>query len=296
MRTHQLAPSVRPSVEVLEDRRVPAVIASKHGRELTIKGDQAANTISIVAQANGDLVVTAGTLTRTFRKIQEINVNLKGGADTLTVNLAAAAPIGRTYDLDVKGGAGDDSVMVMLGAFGGSKSREIDVNLGGGSNDLTILADGILADAELDIEVFGKNGGFDDVLMDLGDLNTEASLEVSGDLGHGDNRFDVIVGAILADAEFSYDYEGGNALDNVIAEMGDVSADASVDIDIDTDDGDDLITVIIGAVDGDADIEINVDGGDGFDSGFGSAGPGAENIDLDVDDVEVIAPVPPPAP
>jgi hypothetical protein len=265
------------------------VIASKSGDELSIRGDGLANTVSIVAEADGDLVVTSGTLTRTFRRIEEIHVHLKGGADDLTVDLSAA--LGRTYDLDIKGGAGSDAIVVNLGFFAGDEDREIDVNLGGGTNELTILANAIISD-ELSIEVEGGENG-DDVLMDLGDLGPEASLEVSGELGNGDNRFDVIVGRVFNDAEYSYEYEGGWGIDNVIFEIGDIFEDAEVEINVETRRGNDLLTAIFGAVNSDADVEAEVDGGGGFDSLFATLGPGSENIDFDLDSIEFVGPVPP---
>src|SRR5687767_8021599 len=95
----QPRPSFFPILECLEGRWVPAVTARFDDGELFVTGDNAANTVSIVA-TNGRVTVTAGTLTRTFRGVEEIHVDLKGGADTLTVDLAGAR--GRGIDVDAE--------------------------------------------------------------------------------------------------------------------------------------------------------------------------------------------------
>ena len=101
-------PNFFPFVERLENRWCPAVSLKASGGELRITGDNLDNTVEIVAQPNGDLVVTTESGVGTFSKIKELEINLKGGNDTLTIDLSDKPRL--RGELEAKLGAGDDTV------------------------------------------------------------------------------------------------------------------------------------------------------------------------------------------
>src|SRR5262245_27454488 len=121
-------PTFHPLLERLENRWCPAVTLKQSGDELRIKGDSLDHTVEIVAQADGSLLVTTESGVATFRKVHDLEINLKGGNDTLTIDLTAAPRM--QGEIEANMALGDDTVTIDLGVTGGSDEVEIDVNLG----------------------------------------------------------------------------------------------------------------------------------------------------------------------
>src|SRR4051812_32517708 len=100
-----------PQLEVMENRLCPAVTAGLQNGLLTITGDNNANEVRITETNTGFRVTGAGP-TRTFQNVTGITVDLRGGNDTLFLNLSGASA--QNLNVQVLGGAGDDKVNVAL--------------------------------------------------------------------------------------------------------------------------------------------------------------------------------------
>ncbi|HJZ60411.1 MAG TPA: hypothetical protein VKE74_36040, partial [Gemmataceae bacterium] len=128
-----------PSLEVLDRRDVPAVIAVFSpfgGGNLSVFGDNLDNTIVISRDAAGKILVNGGTVpvlggTPTVANTSLIQVFGLGGNDSITLNEASGAlPAANLF-----GGAGNDTLTGGSGAdqlFGESGNDSL---LGKGGND-----------------------------------------------------------------------------------------------------------------------------------------------------------------
>src|SRR4051794_7838287 len=128
-----------PQVETLEGRCCPSVMTSLQGGVLTVTGDGAADAVQITAQDRG-FSVTAGNVTRSFQDVRKVVVDLKGGNDTVTLDLSGAGR--RAVDVDLTTGAGEDNVTVTLGSTARAPVN-LRVNLDGGDDRFTLSADGL---------------------------------------------------------------------------------------------------------------------------------------------------------
>src|SRR5262245_16438419 len=114
----------QPSLEVLDNRWVPASLVNFDDGSLMITGDDADNVITVTAAADGTISVTAdGVNSGPFANVEEISVRAAGGNDQVTVDLSALPTTPPTMDGDddddddsdgvfikMDGGAGDDAL------------------------------------------------------------------------------------------------------------------------------------------------------------------------------------------
>ncbi|MFM9964687.1 MAG: hypothetical protein ACKV2Q_26070 [Planctomycetaceae bacterium] len=160
-RQRRLPSTLSAEVQLLEQRTLPAgtVIALVAAGSITLTGDNNSNQLTINVTATGiTLTGTDGTLIRrgarsastvtiagsnTFR---DVNIDLNGGNDALTVNVGTALAAGNLTalrNLRINTGVGDDSVTVnnatsMSGSI--TVGGGLAVDLGAGNDRLTTTA------------------------------------------------------------------------------------------------------------------------------------------------------------
>jgi uncharacterized protein YkwD len=140
MRTRAKGPSrARLQILLLEDRTVPAVVASLINGQLTVCGDGAANAISL-SYLNGQYSVAGQNFAAA--SVQRIVIDAGDGNDTVTVAPSVTAPT------TIFGGNGNDTIYAGGGnteVYGGMGSDTIhagtgqDTIYGGGGGTDTIL-------------------------------------------------------------------------------------------------------------------------------------------------------------
>lgn len=146
-------PAVRPRVENLEDRSLPACSVVPSGAVLTITGDNGPNNVRIVDNATagpGNVTVICdgiATPLNTFT-ISQIIVNTGGGNDTVEFGLNAKLPAGLNRLLAVDLGDGHDN---LIASFAGGFSNVAGMTLtaqGGRGRDFFLV--NALNNVELD--------------------------------------------------------------------------------------------------------------------------------------------------
>jgi Ca2+-binding RTX toxin-like protein len=255
-----------PSLEVLDDRIVPAVTATftPGSGTLSVFGDNLDNNITISRNAAGNLLVNGGAVailggTPSVANTALIQVFGQGGNDTITLNEASGAlPRANLF-----GGAGND---VLTGGSGG------DMLFGQAGND-TLLGKGgfdflfggsendSLTGGDADDQVFGESGNDrmiwnpgDDTDLNEGGAGTD-TIEVNG--GSGAEVFTVTANGTrvrfdrLDPAPFSIDI---GTSENLVLNMNGGNDSSSA-------------TGNLAAL-----IKITVDGGTGDDTILGSNG------------------------
>lgn len=143
-------------LHLLEDRVTPAVTAVFNTNVLDVVGDGAANTIVVSADAAGNLQVTNdgapvsirtvfGSPTR--ENLLQVTVDGRGGNDTITLAkslniLDANGKLAAAPSAVLLGGAGNDTLMPLIGGFvGGVPGNPIVGNVvqkGGAGNDTLV--------------------------------------------------------------------------------------------------------------------------------------------------------------
>lgn len=168
-----LRTQLRSSLESLEDRRVPAVVASFNTDSLVVIGNNAANDIVVSADESGtvrvfnngqEVAINASFGSATRGSLKSIVVDAKGGDDTVTLDrslnsLDAQGNLAAAPNATLLGGNGNDTLTPLIGGFlGGVIGAPIVGNVvmdGGNGNDF--LDSGFGNDL-----MFGGNG--DDTL------------------------------------------------------------------------------------------------------------------------------------
>jgi hypothetical protein len=99
---------------------------------LTILGDNAANSVTVTAQANGDLLVSGlSSGNQTFSGVTTLNADLMAGNDTMTIDLSADTSL--VLALTINGGLGVGNDTLTFTANGTvDTSAAIDINFDGG--------------------------------------------------------------------------------------------------------------------------------------------------------------------
>ncbi len=178
---------VRLSLEMLEERDVPAVTAffSAGIGQLTVMGDNLDNNLVISRDAAGQILVNGGAVavhggTATVANTSLIQVFGQGGNDTISLNeVNGALPKANLF-----GGSGDDTLIGGSGAdqlFGQSGNDTLlgkggtDLLFGGSENDVLTGGDG-------NDQVFGESGN-DRMIWNPGD---------DTDLNEGGTGFDTV--------------------------------------------------------------------------------------------------------
>jgi Ca2+-binding RTX toxin-like protein len=192
------SPRFVPSLDGLERREVPAVVATFSAGILTVFGDNLDNTVTVGRDAAGKLQVNGGAVkvvggTATVASTSLIQVFGQGGNDTISLNEAN----GSLPRANLFGGAGND---VLTGGSGADMLFGQDGNdtlLGKGGNDLLFGGAGndALTGGSGDDQVFGEAGN-DRLIWNPGDgtdLNEGGAgtdtVEVNG--GNGAETFTV---------------------------------------------------------------------------------------------------------
>jgi len=201
--------TVRPRIESLEDRAVPAVTASFNFNFLSVVGDDTANNIVVSADAAGNLTVTNNGVavgivtsigTPNTASTAFIVVDGRGGNDNLSTTSAlnvrdAAGLLVSSANVSLFGGLGNDTLTVGNGGFvggviggpivgnavqdGGDGDDRInsgfgnDVMLGGNGNDTLVWLPGTL------IDTFEGGAGFDNAVI-VGNGNNQGDAFVLG--------------------------------------------------------------------------------------------------------------------
>ncbi|QEL17268.1 calcium-binding protein [Limnoglobus roseus] len=141
----------------LEDRTTPSVTAVFNTNTLTVTGDADANAIVVSADAGGNLQVTNNNAAVPIRAVfgsptraalTQISVNAKGGDDSISLakslnTLDANGKLAFAPDAVLIGGAGNDSIVPLIGGFvGGVPGNAIvgNVTQYGGAGDDTLVS------------------------------------------------------------------------------------------------------------------------------------------------------------
>jgi Ca2+-binding RTX toxin-like protein len=191
-------PRFAPTVQPLEAREVPAVIAtfSPAGGTLTVFGDSLNNTIEVSRNAAGNILVNGGAVavlggTPTVANTALIQVFGLGGNDTITLNEASGALpraflFGGIGNDTMTGGSGNDMLFGQSGNDTLLGKGGFDFLFGGSENDT-------MTGGDADDQVFGESGDDrmiwnpgDDTDLNEGGAGTD-TVEVNG--GGGAEQF-----------------------------------------------------------------------------------------------------------
>jgi hypothetical protein len=248
-----------PRLERYEVRFCPAVTVAFDSGVLTITGDAAANTV-IVAVEDDQVRVRADGKTQTFEgSLEEVTADLQGGADRLIVNL---------------GEVSNDQI-------------KVSAKLGAGADVFRLMAEEVGSDAELTVDVTG-NGGDDRAIIELGEIGRGATVDVSADLGAGADVFRMMADEVGRDAKLSVDVNAGGGDDRVVLNLGEVGRDGEANITVNLGAGRDVLVATLGGAGKGATVNVDVNGGGGRDRAV-FQGANSKRIDVDVDNVEIIA-------
>src|SRR5918993_2863218 len=125
-------------VRALEDRAVPACIITVDDGVLRVVGDNEANTLTITDDGAGNVTAVCDGTTVTGEDVERILVDLRGGADSVTVNVTGE--LTGELDLRLNTGAGNDTADVnFLGPISGEVNVRADLGAGDDTfNDVNI--------------------------------------------------------------------------------------------------------------------------------------------------------------
>ncbi|WP_040888865.1 hypothetical protein [Zavarzinella formosa] len=116
---------LRPNLELLGDREVPAVLSSASAGVLFVKGDAHANQILVAADSTGQITVNGVAVAGATRdSIGLINIQAGAGDDSITLDRSlntvdANGVLLRSPDSKVYGGAGNDYINIQNGGIVG---------------------------------------------------------------------------------------------------------------------------------------------------------------------------------
>ncbi|HWG43779.1 MAG TPA: hypothetical protein VN688_13465 [Gemmataceae bacterium] len=261
----------RPAVEELETRQCPSATVGLVGNTLNITGDNSNDTVKVFLRDNvndiqvmsNPIVLNLGMYSRTIwhvdhfnsAQVQNININLQGGDDNLTV----------------EEGLDSDASAVLF------NPKNISINLGDGANQALLLFGGLevpnrVISTNLNINVIG-GAGADDVTAHFGRVQSGA-VNYSAFLGGGDDSgFAGVWGNIDTGASLKIDLEGQDGNDNLYTfetyngnyDQVNIAAGALLDINVNGGAGNDTMNMTYGGtVLGK--LRIRQDGGSGNDS------------------------------
>jgi hypothetical protein len=185
--------SARLAVEGLESRECLSTAVSLVGNTLNIIGDNSANNVAVVFRDGvGDLQVVADGVDHHFSSMQvhNLNVNLKGGNDRLTMQLGYInEPSAYLFDpknILINLGAGDDQSRLLFGGLD-TPNRVI-------ATDLNIVVNG--------------GAGADEINGQFGEVQS-GTVNYNAFLGDGDdNGFAAVWGTIDTGAALHLNLQG----------------------------------------------------------------------------------------
>lgn len=263
MRTF-LPRSFSPRVEALENRLcLDCTIAADDGK-LTITGDDAANTVSITHDGNGNVaVVCDGDAAVNFSGIKEIEIDTLGGNDS--VNLTVTGELKKKLEVEMDLGDGDDTSSMLFGAIAAKLALEAD--LGAGNDTLSVNLDQqIKSKGQVRMEVTGGDGN-DTWNLSANEVRTKAKLQAQFDGGNGDDVLQTFLGdPIDAKAHVQIQASGGAGNDALTVDAttfgtgANIAAGAKLQVQLDGGAGTDTLNV---SHDGNVagDLKIHVSGG-----------------------------------
>ena len=284
-------------IQQLETRALLAgnVLASiNNSATVSIKGDNAANDITVAVDAGGMVTITGnngttinGNPDATFdpADLKNLRIDLRGGADKLTVEVNADTTVsgyvrintGTGKDvvsvvttsqltvskgLSINLGSGDDALSIQ-GAAGLSLGEAMKINGGSGNDAIAVVneqqATGLTTAQRKKVDV-SVNGGAGDDQIALDDLDVGHNLTVSG--GGGNDKM-AIGGTTATSVAGSARIRGGDGKDT-LSVSGSVTIDKRLALNLGA--GADDLVVVDGAtirVTGNAKVK----GGPGTDNG-----------------------------
>ncbi len=265
-----------PSLDTLETREVPAVMAVFNTSTLSVVGDAAANNIVVSADTAGNLQVTnngvAVSITTTFGSATKANlsnvfVDAKGGDDSINLDRSlnvldangklASAPSGV-----LSGGGGNDNISAGTGGFVGGVIGNVIVGnlvMDGGSGD-DFLNSGFGNDVLLGGDGNDTMQWLPGTLVDTFDGGSGNDTAIV--VGNGNNQGD----AFRLDADPT---TGGALFQRTNLVPFKIGITTTENVVMRTQSGDDSITVT--ALAGTGVNRVVMDGGDGNDTLDGSA-------------------------
>jgi hypothetical protein len=203
--------NVRLSLEPLEDRRVLSVNAAITGGVLEVTGTMgSSDVVSIGLDAGGQIAVTHAGGTQTFNPADitnhQIDVDLGGGADTLTLALIQNG--GQGFDISVDMGNGADVVHVQENVGSGALLPSLNVtsetiHFGGALGDsyetdgLTLNGN-VFLDGSVTVSTHGGDFIATDATLSARDANTNDELVPDFDLTVNTDAGDVHIGVMNA--------------------------------------------------------------------------------------------------
>src|SRR5262249_60111605 len=124
-----------------------------------------------------------------------LHVTLEGGDDQSTRTADGLAP-GAGLSLDLKAGAGNDTVALSLGAVGNARVG-IEADLGGGADTFSAMVTSLAANARFKLDL-DAGAGADAVTLNLGDIGHNARVDIEAALGGGADTFSAMVTSLAA--------------------------------------------------------------------------------------------------
>jgi hypothetical protein len=190
MRTY-LPKSFSPRVEALESRMCLACTIAADDDTLTIRGDDAANAVTLTLDgAGGVAVVCDGGTAQQFDDIKEIDIRTRGGDDTVT--LTATGELTKNLELNLNLGDGNDVADLKFAAIAAKLALE--GNLGAGNDTLSVNLDQeILSKGKVEMAVNG-GGGNDTWNLSANEVRSRAKLQASFEGGGGDDTLQTFLG------------------------------------------------------------------------------------------------------
>lgn len=174
-----------PRSEGLERRQCLSVTIQANGPELRIDGGDAADTVSISDNGQGQVVVTANGRTATYKGISQIVVQTRGGNDSVNYTLTGSPSAESRLRIDLGNGADTAS----LRANGVRLGQDVEVEVNGGSGGDRITADYLVeVDKQFRFRLNGGDGN-DTVtagIVLLADSTGDVEARVKGN--NGDDR------------------------------------------------------------------------------------------------------------
>ena len=205
--------SFMPRVEGLEGRLCLACTIDVDDDTLTIRGDDAANAVTLTLDgAGGVAVVCDGAAQQQFDGIQEINLRTRGGDDT--VNLLATGELTQKLELELNLGDGNDVADLKFAAI--ASKLELEANLGGGNDTLSINLDQeIRSKGHVEMKVNG-GGGNDTWNLSANEVRSKAKLQAAFEGGAGDDTLQTFLGDPIDEkAHVQIFAEGGGGNDTL---------------------------------------------------------------------------------
>ena len=158
---------------------------------LTIRGDDAANAVTLTLDgAGGVAVVCDGSAEQQFDGIKEIDIRTRGGDDTVT--LTATGELTEKLELNLNLGQGNDVADLEFAAIAAKLALEAD--LGAGNDTLSVNLDQeISSQGKVELKVNG-GGGNDVWNLSANEVRSRAKLQAAFVGGAGDDTLQTFLG------------------------------------------------------------------------------------------------------